>query len=60
MLASGVPYAVARRKTLEEFERRYIEGILAQHGGNVAVAARASGLALRYFRLVKARQQSRT
>jgi transcriptional regulator with GAF, ATPase, and Fis domain len=59
-VTSGVPYPVARRRTLEEFERRYIERVLAAHGGNVAQAARASGLALRYFRLVKARQQSPT
>jgi transcriptional regulator with GAF, ATPase, and Fis domain len=49
-------FALARRKALDEFERRYVERILAAHGGNVAHAARASGLALRYFRLVKARQ----
>jgi DNA-binding NtrC family response regulator len=57
MITSGVAYPVARRRTLEEFERRYIERILAEHGGNVAEAARASGLALRYLRLVKARRQ---
>jgi hypothetical protein len=39
------------------FERRYVERVLAAHDGNVAQAARASGLALRYFRLVKARLQ---
>ncbi len=56
----GSPYPVARRRALAEFERRYIERMLAAHGGNVAHAARASGLALRYFRLVKARQQLKT
>ena len=50
-------FPIARRKMLDEFERRYVERILAAHDGNVAQAARASGLALRYFRLVKARQQ---
>jgi len=59
ILAEGVPYPVARRRTVDEFERRYIEAILAQHGGNVAHAARASGLGLRYFRLVKARRQAK-
>jgi transcriptional regulator with GAF, ATPase, and Fis domain len=59
LVASKVPYAVARRKTIEEFERRYVDRILAEHGGNVAQAARASGLALRYFRLVKARRQQK-
>jgi transcriptional regulator with GAF, ATPase, and Fis domain len=52
-----VPYPIARRRTLDEFERRYIERVLADHGGNVAQAARASGLGVRYFRLVKARRQ---
>ena len=57
IVASGLPYQIARRRTVEEFERRYIERILAEHGGSVASAAKASGLALRYFRLVKARRQ---
>jgi len=60
LVASGMAYPVARRRTLEEFERRYIERMLAAHGGNVAQAARASGLGLRYFRMVKARRQPKT
>ena len=52
----SMPFPLARRKTLEEFERRYVASAVAAHGGNVSAAARASGLALRYFRLVKARQ----
>jgi two-component system response regulator HydG len=52
----AMPFPLARRRTLEEFERRYVEAAIAAHGGNVSAAARSSGLALRYFRLVKARQ----
>jgi|CZKU01.1.fsa_nt_gi two-component system response regulator HydG len=59
ILAGGMPYPVARRRVVEEFERRYVERVLAEHGGNVTHAAKASGLGLRYFRLVKARRQSR-
>ena len=59
ILASGLPYPVARRRTIDEFERRYVEKMLAEHGGNVTHAARASGLGLRYFRLVKARRHSK-
>jgi DNA-binding NtrC family response regulator len=59
ILSAGMPYPLARRRTVEEFERRYMERILAAHGGNVAQAARASGLGLRYFRLVKARRQQK-
>jgi DNA-binding NtrC family response regulator len=51
----ALPFALARRRALARFERAYVEGVLAAHGGNVSHAARASGLALRYFRLVKAR-----
>jgi transcriptional regulator with GAF, ATPase, and Fis domain len=57
IVGEKMPYPVARRRTLAEFERRYIERMLAEHGGNVAQAARASGLGIRYFRLVKARRQ---
>jgi transcriptional regulator with GAF, ATPase, and Fis domain len=54
---ASAPYPVARRRVLETFERRYVELILARHGGNVTQAARASGLALRYFRFVRARSK---
>jgi two-component system response regulator HydG len=55
LVGQGLPYAVARRRMLKVFERRYVDHVLALHGGNVSQAAKASGLALRYFRLVKAR-----
>ena len=51
----ALPFAVARRKAQDEFDREYVERVLRQHAGNVTAAARASGVALRYFRLVKAR-----
>jgi transcriptional regulator with GAF, ATPase, and Fis domain len=57
ILATQPAFALARRQALDEFERRYVERILEAHGGNVSQAARASGLALRYFRLVKARRR---
>jgi DNA-binding NtrC family response regulator len=56
ILAGNPAFATAKRKMLDEFERRYVEHALLEHGGNVAEAARASGLAMRYFRLLKARQ----
>ena len=57
LVAQDIPFPIARRKTLEEFERRYVAAVLARHNGNVSQAAKASGLALRYFRLVRARQK---
>jgi transcriptional regulator with GAF, ATPase, and Fis domain len=57
LLATDIPFPVARRRALDQFERRYVESILARHSGSVTEAAKASGLALRYFRLVRARQK---
>ncbi|MBX3234102.1 MAG: sigma 54-interacting transcriptional regulator [Labilithrix sp.] len=57
LVAEDIPFPIARRMSLEEFERRYVAAVLARHNGNVGQAAKASGLALRYFRLVRARQK---
>lgn len=57
LVAQGLPFAIARRQSLEEFQRRYVLSALARHNGSVAQAAKASGLALRYFRLVKSRMK---
>ena len=50
-----LPYPRARDRALAEFERRYIEHVLAKNGGQVARAARASGIARRYFNQILAR-----
>jgi DNA-binding NtrC family response regulator len=55
VLDEGLPFPTARQKVQVEFERRYVEHVLAQHGGNVTRAAAASGIALRYFQSVRAR-----
>jgi transcriptional regulator with GAF, ATPase, and Fis domain len=52
-----LPFAVARRKAQDDFDREYVESVLQKHNGSVTQAARASGVALRYFRLVKARSR---
>ena len=41
---------------IEEFERRYVEAALARCDGNVTRAASRSGIALRYFQILKARR----
>jgi DNA-binding NtrC family response regulator len=56
VLALDLPLAVARQKLVETFERRYVERVLRLHNGHVAKAAAASGVARRYFQLLKARQ----
>jgi DNA-binding NtrC family response regulator len=40
---------------VDEFERRYVERVLAKHGGNVTHAAASSGIARRYFNTIRAR-----
>jgi transcriptional regulator with GAF, ATPase, and Fis domain len=56
-LAQDLPFPVARDRLVDEFERRYVERVLAKHGGNVARAAAASGIARRYFQIIRARSR---
>ena len=51
----NLPFPRARDKVLALFEERYVSRLLDLHAGNVAQAAAASGVARRYFQLIKAR-----
>ncbi|MFO0735403.1 MAG: sigma 54-interacting transcriptional regulator [Labilithrix sp.] len=55
VLDERLPLAAAREKVIAEFERRYVERVLADNGGSVARAAEASGIARRHFQRIKAR-----
>jgi len=55
VLARKMPLSLARRRVLDAFEHRYVAHVLEEHGGNVAQAARASGIARRYLRKLKAK-----
>ncbi len=55
VVARALPLPEARQIVMEEFERRYLEHALMQHGGNVTRAAAAAGIARRYFHLLRAR-----
>jgi hypothetical protein len=57
ILSMDLPFPHARRRVLDEFERRYVERVLGKNGGVVARAAAASGLARRYFQVIKARSR---
>ncbi|MGH7296648.1 MAG: helix-turn-helix domain-containing protein, partial [Polyangiaceae bacterium] len=57
VLARDLPLPRARAEVVEEFERRYVQRVLDLHGGNVSRAAAASGIALRYFQLLKAKRR---
>jgi two-component system, NtrC family, response regulator HydG len=58
ILASGLPLTQARERLVSAFEQRYVEQVLAAHGGNVIRAAAASGLARRYFQILHARYKN--
>jgi transcriptional regulator with GAF, ATPase, and Fis domain len=55
VLALNLSLPSARQRVVDELERRYVERIVAAHGGNVSRAAAASGLAHRYFQKIRAR-----
>jgi two-component system response regulator HydG len=55
LLVLGLPYPRARDELLAEFERRFIERLLEEHEGDAAKAAAASGIGLRYFQQLRAR-----
>jgi len=57
VLGLNMPYPKARREVLESFTRRYVARALEGSGGNVAQAAAASGIARRYFQLLRDRRE---
>ena len=53
-LGDEEPYKLAKARAIEEFERRYLVGLLERHNGTVAKAARAADVdAAWLFRLIK-------
>jgi DNA-binding NtrC family response regulator len=53
VVGTGEALPLARRRVVEELERRYVEAMLATHKGNVTRAAAASGVGRRYFQMVR-------
>jgi len=54
-VALDVPFSQARQRAIDAFERCYVEHVLARHGGSVVRAAAASGIARRYFHILKSK-----
>jgi DNA-binding NtrC family response regulator len=55
IVAERLPIIPARQRIVDEFERRYTEALLADHGGNAVRAAAASGIARRHFDRLRTR-----
>ena len=55
VLALDLAIGDARQLIVDEFERRYLDRVLAAHRGNVTQAAEASGIARRHFHRLIAR-----
>jgi two-component system response regulator HydG len=55
ILNRRLPFSTARQRVLNAFERRYVEQVLSDHRGNVGEAAKASGVARRYFQMIRNR-----
>jgi len=51
-------FARAREQVIFEFERRYTDWVLAEHGGNVTKAAEACGISRRYFYVMRSRRST--
>ncbi len=60
VIGLGLPLSRSRELVVDEFERRYVQTVLDRHGGDATKAAQASGIARRYFQLLRARQAGRT
>ena len=52
------PYSEARKKALWDFERRYVEAVLAKTGGNITQAAKLAALDRSNFKRVLRRIQT--
>jgi two-component system, NtrC family, response regulator HydG len=57
ILSLDLPLPRSRERVVLEFEKRYLARALAKHGGNVVRAAAASGVARRYFQLLRAKRR---
>jgi two-component system, NtrC family, response regulator HydG len=53
VIAEGLSFHVARERLLAEFHQRYTATLLGRYGGNISKAAAASGVARRYFYVLK-------
>jgi two-component system response regulator HydG len=56
VLGLNLPLSQARDLVIEEFERRYLQKMMAAHDNDATRAAAAAGVARRYFQLLRSRR----
>jgi transcriptional regulator with GAF, ATPase, and Fis domain len=56
VLGLNLPLSQARDMVVEDFERRYLQKMMAAHEGDATKAAAAAGVARRYFQLLRSRR----
>ena len=56
VLDSELTLSSAREIIVEDFDRRFVRGVLERHGGNVTRAAAASGIARRYLQVLRVKR----
>ncbi len=57
-IAQDLPYAAAKARVLQDFEKRYLKHVLDKHQGNISRAAAASGIARRYFYVLMSKHEA--
>lgn len=57
LLNRGLSIVVGRQHVVAEYERRYVERVLAEHRGHVGRASAASGIGRRYFQRIRNRSR---
>ena len=55
VLDAKLPFVEARARLVAQFERRYVQRVMQDHGGDLVKAAIASGVGQRYFQMLRAR-----
>jgi DNA-binding NtrC family response regulator len=55
ILNLNLPFAQAKEQLTHAFERRFLDRSLTEHGGNISRAAAATGIARRYFYVLRSR-----
>jgi two-component system response regulator HydG len=55
VLAAKLPFVEARARLVAQFERRYVQRMMDESGGDPTKAAAASGVGQRYFQMLRAK-----